>query len=70
MTVPASVAADPPVDVRATLAGKVSELVAADGGRSPRATPILKIRQETPQDPVVDDEETGEETVTEPSRRS
>ena len=66
VTVQASVTADPAVVVRATLAGTVSKLLAADGAAVAAGTPILEIRQETPQDPIVTtDPETGEQTTTE-----
>jgi pyruvate/2-oxoglutarate dehydrogenase complex dihydrolipoamide acyltransferase (E2) component len=66
VTVQASVVADPAVVVRATLAGTVSKLIAKDGAAVAVDTPILEIRQETPQDPVVTtDPETGEQTTTE-----
>ena len=42
------------------------ELLAADGAAVAAGTPILEIRQETPQDPIVKtDPETGEQTTTE-----
>ena len=66
VTVQASVTADAAVVVRATLAGTVSKLLAADGAAVAAGTPILEIRQETPQDPIVKtDPETGEQTTTE-----
>lgn len=66
VTVRASVVADPAVPVRATLAGTVSQLLAADGQAVDVGTPILEVRQETPQDPITrTDPETGEVTVTE-----
>jgi len=66
VTVQASVVADPAVVVRATLAGTVSKLLAKDGDVVAVDAPILQIRQETPQDPVVKtDPETGEQTSTE-----
>ena len=66
VTVQASVAADPAVVVRATLAGTVSKLLAADGAAVVAGTPILEIRQETPQEPIVKtDPATGEQTTTE-----
>lgn len=66
VTVRASVVADPAVPVRATLAGTVSKLLAADGQAVDAGTPILEVRQETPQDPLTKtDPETGEVTVTE-----
>ncbi|KQR16821.1 efflux RND transporter periplasmic adaptor subunit [Cellulomonas sp. Leaf334] len=66
VTVQASVTADPAVVVRATLAGTVSKLLAADGAVVAVGTPVLEIRQETPQDPIVrTDPATGEQTTTE-----
>ncbi len=66
VTVQASVAADPAVVVRATLAGTVSKLLAADGAAVAAGTPVLEIRQETPQDPLVKtNPDTGEVTTTE-----
>ncbi|WP_421734558.1 secretion protein HlyD [Cellulomonas sp.] len=66
VTVQASVTSDPAVVVRATLAGTVSKLLAADGAAVAAGTPILEIRQETPQDPIVKtNPETGEVTTTE-----
>ena len=66
VTVQASVAADAAVVVRATLAGTVSKLLAADGAAVVAGTPVLEIRQETPQEPIVKtDPATGEQTTTE-----
>ncbi|MGY4643278.1 secretion protein HlyD [Cellulomonas sp. URHB0016] len=66
VTVQAAVVADPAVVVRATLAGSVSKLLAADGAVLEVGAPILQIRQETPQDPVITtDPETGEQRSTE-----
>lgn len=66
VTVQASVAADAAVVVRATLAGTVSKLLAADGAVVVAGTPVLEIRQETPQEPIVKtDPATGEQTTTE-----
>lgn len=66
VTVQASVTADAAVVVRATLAGTVSKLLAADGAVVAAGAPVLEIRQETPQDPIVrTDPETGEQTTTE-----
>nr|WP_210768089.1 secretion protein HlyD [Cellulomonas humilata] len=66
VTVQASVTSDAAVVVRATLAGTVSKLLAADGAAVAAGTPILEIRQETPQDPIVKtNPETGEVTTTE-----
>lgn len=62
----ASVVADPAVPVRATLAGTVAKLLVENGAQVEAGTPILEIRQETPQDPVTrTDPSTGETTVTE-----
>lgn len=62
----ASVVADPAVPVRATLAGSVSKLLAANGARVEAGAPVLEIRQETPQEPLTKtDPVTGEVTVTE-----
>jgi multidrug efflux pump subunit AcrA (membrane-fusion protein) len=64
--VTASVVADPSVPVRATMAGLVSQLFAADGQAVEAGAPVLEIRQEIPQDPIVKtDPETGIQTVTE-----
>lgn len=66
VTVQGSVVADPAVVVRATLAGAVSKLLVADGAAVQAGTPLLEIRQETPQDPIVKtDPVTGEQTTTE-----
>jgi hypothetical protein len=66
VTIQASVVDDPAVVVKATLAGKVSKLRAKDGVVVAVGTPILEIRKETPQDPVVTtNAETGETTTTE-----
>jgi len=66
VTVQASVVSDPAVVVRATLAGTVLKLLVANGAAVAVDTPILQIRQETPQDPVVTtDPETGEQIMTE-----
>lgn len=66
VVVRASVVADPAVPVRATLAGTVSKLLATDGQHVEAGTPVLEIRQETPQEPLTrTDPETGETTVTE-----
>lgn len=66
VTVRASVVADPAVPVRATLAGTVSKVLVADGQAVAVGTPVLEVRQETPQDPITKtDPETGEVTVTE-----
>jgi len=66
VTVAGSVVADPAVPVKATLAGTVSKLLAADGQAVDAGTPILEIRLETPRDPLVTtDPETGIQTTTE-----
>ena len=66
VTVKGSVTADPDVPVRATLAGTVSKVLATDGQEVAEGTPVLEIRQETPQEPITrTDPETGETTVTE-----
>jgi multidrug efflux pump subunit AcrA (membrane-fusion protein) len=66
VTVPASVAADPPVPVRATLAGTVEKLLAENGQAVAVDTPILQIVHSEPQDPVVTtNPDTGEQTSTE-----
>ncbi len=66
VTVRGSVVADPSVPVRATLAGTVSKVLATDGQRVEAGTPLLEVRQETPQEPVTrTDPATGETTVTE-----
>lgn len=66
VSVAANVVTDPSVQVKATLAGTVLKLVAADGQAVAAGDPVLTIRQETPQDPVVTtDPTTGEQTTTE-----
>ncbi|MBD7918451.1 efflux RND transporter periplasmic adaptor subunit [Cellulomonas sp. Sa3CUA2] len=66
VTVRGSVVADPAVPVRATLAGTVAKVLVADGQHVDAGTPVLEVRQETPQDPVTrTDPTTGETTVTE-----
>ena len=66
VTVSASVVADPPKPVRATLAGTVHRLLAEDGQVVAADTPVLELRAETPVDPTVaTDPETGMQTVTE-----
>ncbi|WP_369371166.1 secretion protein HlyD [Promicromonospora sp. Populi] len=65
VTVPASVASDPPIEVKATADGVVAEIQVDDKkiGKDER---ILWIKSEEIVEPVVEvDEETGEETVTE-----
>lgn len=60
------VVADPAVPVRATMAGSVSKLFAADGQAIGAGDKVLEIRLETPQDPVVTtDPVTGAQTTTE-----
>lgn len=53
IVVEGSIAADATVPVRATLAGSVSELLLAEGAAVSAGDPILRIRQETPVDPVI-----------------
>jgi membrane fusion protein, macrolide-specific efflux system len=53
IVVEGTIAADATVPVRATLAGSVSELVVAPGATVAAGDPILRIRQETPVEPVV-----------------
>lgn len=66
VTLQGTVVADPAVEARATLAGTVTKLVAANGAAVAAAAPILEITLETPVDPtVIVDPETGEETVRE-----
>ncbi|WP_309135688.1 efflux RND transporter periplasmic adaptor subunit [Cellulomonas sp.] len=66
VTVRGSVVADPSVPVRATLAGTVSKVLATEGQRVETGTPLLEVRQETPQEPLTrTDPTTGETTVTE-----
>jgi multidrug efflux pump subunit AcrA (membrane-fusion protein) len=48
-----TIAADATVPVRATLEGSVAELLVAPGAKVAAGDPILRIRQETPVDPVV-----------------
>lgn len=60
------VVTDPAVPVRATMAGSVSKLLAADGQAVNAGDPVLEIRLETPQDPIVTtDPVTGVQTTTE-----
>jgi hypothetical protein len=69
VTVPASIVADPAVELRATALGKVSAIL-VDGGEVDKGDDLLTIRLEEPRDPIVSvDEETGIETVTEQSPR-
>lgn len=66
VTVQATVQTDAATDVRATLAGTVSQVLVTTGQHVDAGTPLLKIRQETPQEPeVTTNAETGEQTVTE-----
>lgn len=66
VTVQGTVVADPPVVVRATLAGTVEKLLATDGQAVAAGTPLLQIVHAEPQDPLVKtDAETGVQTVTE-----
>ncbi|AEE45283.1 efflux RND transporter periplasmic adaptor subunit [Cellulomonas fimi] len=66
VTVQGSVVADPAVAVRATLAGAVSKVLVADGAAVQAGTPLLEIRQETPQEPLVrTDPVSGEQVTTE-----
>lgn len=66
VTVSASVVADPPKPVRATLAGTVHRLLAEEGQAVAADTPVLELRAETPVDPTVTtDPGTGVQTVTE-----
>lgn len=66
--VEASVVADPPVPVKATAAGTVAKLLAADGATVAAGDPVLQVRQETPQDPVTStDPVTGDPVTTQPA---
>ncbi|WP_159806450.1 secretion protein HlyD [Cellulomonas citrea] len=66
--VEASVVADPPVPVKATAAGTVAKLLAADGATVAAGDPVLQVRQETPQDPVTStDPTTGDPVTTQPA---
>lgn len=66
VTVSASVVADPARQVRATLAGTVHRLLAEEGQQVAADTPVVELRAETPQDPLMStDPETGSEVVTE-----
>jgi hypothetical protein len=61
-----SVVADPPVPAKATMAGTVTKLVAANGAAVAAGAPILEITLETPVEPTVTtDPETGAQTVRE-----
>lgn len=65
VTVPASVVADPPVEIKATADGVVAE-IQVDDRSVDKDVRVLWIKTEEPVEPVVEvDEETGEETVTE-----
>jgi hypothetical protein len=66
VTVQGSVVADPAVPARATLAGTVTKVIAANGEAVAAGAPLLEITQETPVEPTVTtDPETGEQTVRE-----
>lgn len=65
VTVPATVVADAPVEVKATAAGLVRKVVTPDGPVAGDQV-VVEIRTETPRDPVTStDPVTGEQTVTE-----
>ena len=65
VTVPASVVADPPVEVKATADGVIAE-IEVDDAKVGKDTRVLWIKSEEIVEPVVKvDEKTGEETVTE-----
>ncbi|ACZ31526.1 hypothetical protein Xcel_2511 [Xylanimonas cellulosilytica DSM 15894] len=65
VTVPATVIADAPVEVKATAAGLVRAVVTPDGPVAGEQV-VIEIRTETPRDPITrTDPETGEQTVTE-----
>jgi hypothetical protein len=67
VTVPASVVADAPVEVRATARGTVSRVLVEDGTVAAGAD-VLRVRLEEPREPKVSvDPQTGVETVTERS---
>ena len=69
VTVPASVVADAPIEVKATARGVVSRVLADDGAVAADAE-VVRIRLEEPREPLVEvDPETGVETVTERSPR-
>ncbi|WP_108248592.1 efflux RND transporter periplasmic adaptor subunit [Planctomonas deserti] len=53
IVVEGAIAADATVPIRATLAGTISDLVVAQGATVAKGDPLLRIRQETPVDPVV-----------------
>lgn len=66
VTVQGSVVADPPLPVRATLAGTVRTLHVAHGAQVGAGDPLLDIRLETPVEPTITtDPETGEQRVRE-----
>ncbi|WP_227496937.1 efflux RND transporter periplasmic adaptor subunit [Planctomonas psychrotolerans] len=62
IVVAGTIEADATVPVRATLAGAVSELLVAQGSAVDAGAPILRIRSETPVDPVI----AADGTVTQP----
>ena len=65
VTVTGSVISDPATPVRATMAGMVSAVHAADGPVA-AGTPLIEIRLETPVEPTITtNPETGEQTVVE-----
>ena len=64
VTLQGTVVADAAVPARATLAGTVTKLVAANGAAVTAGAPILEITLETPVEPTVTtDPDTGEQTV-------
>jgi len=66
IAIKASVVADAAVPVKATLAGTVTRLVAADGQHVDAGAAVLVISLETPVDPTVTtNPDTGEQTTTE-----
>ena len=61
-----TVSADPALPAKATLAGTVTKLIAANGAAIAAGAPVLEITLETPVEPTVTtDPETGEQTVRE-----
>jgi multidrug efflux pump subunit AcrA (membrane-fusion protein) len=63
VTVPASVVADPPVEIKATADGVVAE-IQIDDAKVDKDVRVLWIKTEEPVEPVVEvDEESGEEAV-------
>ncbi len=65
VSVEASVVADPPVTVRATLDGIVEKLLATDGQAVEAGTPVLQILKSEPREPLTTtDATTGEQKVT------